>query len=61
MFIEFCIVVTEKKIFESNNIKNSKKTSKEGNNSNMGQQIFTKIWPHIDLIMLNTITLSEFG
>ena len=41
--IEFCPVVTEDMILESNCIKNSKKMSKKGNNSNMGEQIFTKI------------------
>ena len=54
-------VFPEEKIFERNNIKNSKKVLKRGNNSNMAEQINTKIWPLIDLIMLNTFILSEFG
>ena len=54
--MEFCIVFYEK-IFESNNIKNSKKkkTSKKGNNSNRGQQTFTKITSQIELIKVNTL------
>ena len=48
-FLEFGIVVSEAKIFES-------KKTKKGKNSNMGQRIFTRIWPQTDLIMLNTFT-----
>ena len=43
-----------------NNIKNSKKTSKKGIYSDMAKWIKIKIWPQLDLIMLNTFTLSEY-
>ena len=35
--------------------------SKQGNNSNMAKQIKKKISLHINLIMLNTFTQTEFG
>ena len=48
-------VVSEEKIFERNNIENSKKTSKKGNKSNIADQVMKmKIWPEMDLIMLYT-------
>ena len=57
-FIEFLIVVSEEKILKVITSK-TVKTSKKGNNSDMGQQIFTKITSQIDLIMTNSFTLCQ--
>ena len=56
-----CKVVSEKKNFQRNTIENSKKTLKKGNKSNMAYQINTKIWPQVDLIMLNTLAYVRSG